>query len=55
MRRKGNEPRVAGRGDFGRWMCEAHNEVNRKLGKRQFDCGKWEVRWREGPEDGSCG
>ncbi|KAL6721414.1 Flavin-linked sulfhydryl oxidase of the mitochondrial IMS [Lecanora helva] len=54
MRRPGNEPRVGGRGEFGRWMCEAHNEVNRKLGKKEFECGKWEERWRTGWKDGRC-
>lgn len=52
---KGNEPRLSGRSEFGLWMCEAHNEVNKKLGKEEFDCGKWEERWRTGPKDGSCG
>ena len=33
---------------LGRWMCEAHNEVNRKLGKGEFDCSRWEERWRTG-------
>ncbi|KAI9869626.1 MAG: hypothetical protein M1830_005276 [Pleopsidium flavum] len=51
---KGNEPRVEGRAGLGRWMCEAHNEVNRKLGKEEFDCGKWEERWRTGWKDGRC-
>ncbi|MCJ1322855.1 hypothetical protein MMC15_008205, partial [Xylographa vitiligo] len=37
MARAGNEPRVEGRAGLGRWMCEAHNEVNRKLGKEVFD------------------
>ncbi|KAI4204617.1 MAG: hypothetical protein LQ350_000932 [Teloschistes chrysophthalmus] len=54
MTRKGNEPRLEGRDRFGRWMCEAHNEVNRKLGKQEFDCGKWEERWRTGWKDGRC-
>ncbi|KAL8637510.1 MAG: hypothetical protein Q9228_005228 [Teloschistes exilis] len=54
MARKGNEPRLEGRDRFGRWMCEAHNEVNRKLGKQEFDCGKWEERWRTGWKDGRC-
>ncbi|KAL9006539.1 MAG: hypothetical protein Q9188_000699 [Gyalolechia gomerana] len=54
MARKGNEPRVEGRSGLGRWMCEAHNEVNRKLGKQEFDCGKWEERWRTGWKDGRC-
>ncbi|KAI4133111.1 MAG: hypothetical protein LQ338_000376 [Usnochroma carphineum] len=54
MSRKGNEPRVESRDGLGRWMCEAHNEVNRKLGKKEFDCGRWEERWRTGWKDGRC-
>ncbi|RHZ57966.1 hypothetical protein CDV55_105076 [Aspergillus turcosus] len=49
-----NAPRLAGRADFGTWMCEAHNEVNRKLGKKEFDCRFWEERWRTGWKDGRC-
>lgn len=49
-----NQPRLGGRGEFGNWMCEAHNEVNRKLGKKEFDCRLWEQRWRDGWKDGSC-
>jgi len=54
---KGNEPRVQSRKDFENWMCNAHNEVNKKLGKEVFDCGEesLNIRWREGPKDGSCG
>lgn len=55
MARGGNEPRVEGREGLGRWMCEAHNEVNRKLGKGVFECGRWEERWRSGWGDGRCG
>lgn len=47
--------RVGSRDEFGRWMCEAHNEVNVKLGKKRFDCDKWEERWRTGWKDGRCG
>lgn len=54
MREKGNAPRVSSREEFGRWMCEAHNAVNVKLGKKEFDCGRWEERWRTGWKDGSC-
>ncbi|MCJ1294296.1 hypothetical protein MMC34_005854 [Xylographa carneopallida] len=54
MARRGNEPRVEGREGLGRWMCEAHNEVNRKLGKGVFDCGRWEERWRTGWREGGC-
>lgn len=50
MAERGNAPRVEGREALGRWMCEAHNEVNRKLGKEEFDCKRWEVRWRTGGE-----
>ncbi|GKT48417.1 FAD-linked sulfhydryl oxidase ALR [Colletotrichum spaethianum] len=46
--------RVEGRNEFGNWLCQAHNEVNRKLGKREFDCSKWEERWRTGWKDGRC-
>jgi FAD-linked sulfhydryl oxidase len=51
----GNEPRVSNRDEFGKWMCEAHNAVNVKLGKSSFDCNKWEERWRTGWNDGRCG
>lgn len=49
-----NKPRLGGRSEFGHWMCDAHNEVNRKLGKKEFDCRKWEERWKDGWKDGSC-
>lgn len=48
-------PKVSSREDFGKWMCEAHNAVNTKLGKESFDCNKWDERWRTGWRDGSCG
>ena len=37
-----------------RWLCDAHNRVNEKLGKDQFDCGRVYERWRDGWKDGSC-
>ncbi|KAJ5220345.1 ERV/ALR sulphydryl oxidase [Penicillium chermesinum] len=49
-----NKPKLKGRKEFGWWMCEAHNEVNRKLGKKEFDCRLWEERWRTGWKDGRC-
>ncbi|KAJ6111822.1 hypothetical protein N7523_007883 [Penicillium sp. IBT 18751x] len=49
-----NQPKLGGRKDFGWWLCEAHNEVNRKLGKKEFDCRFWEERWRTGWKDGRC-
>ncbi|KAK2626278.1 hypothetical protein QTJ16_004540 [Diplocarpon rosae] len=50
-----NKVRTESREEFGQWMCEAHNDVNKKLGKKVFDCSKWEERWRTGWKDGSCG
>ncbi|KAI5449964.1 Flavin-linked sulfhydryl oxidase of the mitochondrial IMS [Naganishia albida] len=47
-------PDVAGREGLSRWMCERHNEVNERLGKEVFDCGKVMERWKDGPEDGRC-
>ena len=55
VRADGNAPRVQSRDDFGRWMCDAHNAVNVKLGKPVFDCNRWEERWRTGWSDGRCG
>lgn len=49
-----NQPRLSSRAEFGQWMCEAHNAVNRKLGKKEFDCNLWEERWRTGWKDGRC-
>lgn len=55
MGKKGNEPKVEGREGLGRWLCEAHNEVNAKLGKERFDCGRWEERWGGDGGDGGEG
>ena len=49
-----NEPKLKGRDDFGMWMCQAHNAVNVKLGKKEFDCNLWKQRWKDGWEDGRC-
>jgi FAD-linked sulfhydryl oxidase len=46
--------RTGGRDELGTWLCEAHNEVNRKLNKPVFDCSRWQERWRTGWKDGSC-
>jgi FAD-linked sulfhydryl oxidase len=55
MAEEGNEPQVTKREDFGRWMCRAHNAVNVKLGKDEFDCDLWEKRWKTGEwGDGRC-
>ncbi|CAD6567538.1 MAG: hypothetical protein TREMPRED_003690 [Tremellales sp. Tagirdzhanova-0007] len=52
-----NPPDVSGREGLSRWLCERHNEVNEKLGKERFDCAGTSLdrRWKDGPEDGSCG
>jgi len=55
MQKDENAPRVSSRDEFGRWMCEAHNAVNEKLGKEKFNCDRWEERWRTGWKDGRCG
>ncbi|XP_077526781.1 evr1_Alr domain-containing protein Alr [Haemaphysalis longicornis] len=47
-------PRVSSRADLAQWLCEQHNIVNRKLGKREFDCSRVDERWRRGWDDGSC-
>jgi len=47
-------PPDVGSGDgLARWMCEAHNAVNRSLGKPVFNCGFVRGRWR-GLEDDGC-
>lgn len=50
-----NPPRVASRDELAQFFCVAHNEVNRKLSKPEFDCGLVDQRWRDGWNDGSCG
>jgi mitochondrial FAD-linked sulfhydryl oxidase len=49
-----DQVRLGSRDEFGRWLCEAHNAVNAKLGKDAFDCNRWEERWRTGWKDGRC-
>lgn len=45
------EPVVDTQDKFGRWLCDAHNEVNVKLGKPKFDCNLWKQRWKDGWEE----
>ncbi|GLH09677.1 Protein of unknown function [Gryllus bimaculatus] len=33
---------------------QVHNNINRRLGKKEFDCSKVDERWKTGWEDGSC-
>ncbi|KAF9269093.1 FAD-dependent thiol oxidase [Marasmius fiardii PR-910] len=53
---KVNPPDVSSRAGLSKWLCQRHNEVNVKLGKKTFDCGleKLDERWKDGPSDGSC-
>ncbi|XP_075421855.1 FAD-linked sulfhydryl oxidase ALR [Ascaphus truei] len=48
------QPDTSSRHNFSQWMCLLHNDVNRKLGKLEFDCSKVDERWRDGWKDGSC-
>ncbi|XP_064480016.1 FAD-linked sulfhydryl oxidase ALR-like [Ornithodoros turicata] len=47
-------PATSSRKELSRWLCDEHNEVNRKLGKPQFDCSRVDERWLHGWRDGSC-
>uniref|UniRef100_A0A8C2VST6 Sulfhydryl oxidase n=1 Tax=Chinchilla lanigera TaxID=34839 RepID=A0A8C2VST6_CHILA len=49
-----NQPDTRTRASFTQWLCRLHNEVNRKLGKPDFDCSQVDERWRDGWKDGSC-
>ncbi|XP_055991255.1 FAD-linked sulfhydryl oxidase ALR [Sorex fumeus] len=49
-----NQPDTRSRARFTQWLCRLHNEVNRKLGKPDFDCSQVDERWRDGWKDGSC-
>lgn len=48
------KPKVQTQEEFGRWLCDAHNEVNAKLGKPKFDCQLWKQRWKDGWGDDRC-
>ncbi|RCK59511.1 Mitochondrial FAD-linked sulfhydryl oxidase ERV1 [Candida viswanathii] len=43
-----NEPKTQTQDDLGKWLCEAHNDVNKKLNKPQFNCDLWKKRWKDG-------
>lgn len=38
-------PRVESRVGFSLWMCEAHNEVNRRLSKPTLNCHRFVTKW----------
>ncbi|KAJ9611212.1 Flavin-linked sulfhydryl oxidase of the mitochondrial IMS [Cladophialophora chaetospira] len=54
LKEPGNEPKVKGQDELGLWACQAHNAVNVKLGKPEFDCSLWKQRWKDGWKDGRC-
>lgn len=45
-----NKPTTESQDKLGNWLCEAHNDVNKKLGKPTFNCDLWKQRWRDGWE-----
>ncbi|XP_043263985.1 FAD-linked sulfhydryl oxidase ALR isoform X1 [Colletes gigas] len=47
-------PQTDSQKKLSRWLCNIHNEINRKLGKPKFDCNFVDQRWRDGWLDGSC-
>ncbi|XP_068102838.1 FAD-linked sulfhydryl oxidase ALR [Hyperolius riggenbachi] len=49
-----NQPDTSSGHNLSQWMCMLHNDVNRKLGKAEFDCSKVDERWRDGWKDGTC-
>lgn len=44
---KTNPPDASSGPAFAKWMCRAHNDVNRELGKPEFDCAEESIskRW----------
>lgn len=36
--------------EFNLWLCQAHNRVNKRVGKPQFDCNRLQDRWDCGCE-----
>ena len=54
FRLKGEDPDTSSRKGLSYWFCDYHNEVNRRLGKKEFDCSKVLERWKDGWADGSC-
>ena len=47
-------PRTESQYQLTQWLCEVHNNINKKLGKPLFDCKLVNERWRDGWKDGSC-
>ncbi|XP_024226325.1 FAD-linked sulfhydryl oxidase ALR [Bombus impatiens] len=51
---KKTPPQTNSQSQLSQWLCMIHNEVNKKLGKPEFDCKLVDQRWRDGWLDGSC-
>jgi FAD-linked sulfhydryl oxidase len=51
---KTSSPKTDSQYQLSQWLCTIHNEVNKKLGKPEFNCKLVDQRWREGWTDGSC-
>ncbi|XP_015186603.1 PREDICTED: FAD-linked sulfhydryl oxidase ALR [Polistes dominula] len=51
---KDTPPQTDSQKVFSQWLCVVHNEVNKKLGKPEFDCKLVNQRWKDGWLDGSC-
>ena len=51
---KKSPPQTNSQSELSKWLCIIHNEVNRKLGKPEFDCNLINQRWLDGWPDGSC-
>lgn len=47
-------PQTQSQQTLSQWLCKIHNQVNKKLGKAEFDCKLVNERWRDGWADGSC-
>ena len=47
-------PDVSSRLALSTWLCQIHNEVNTRLGKKEFDCAGVLRRWKDGWDDGRC-
>lgn len=51
---KEKPPEVESQTKLSKWLCEVHNNVNKKIGKPEFDCKLVNQRWKDGWLDGSC-
>ncbi|KAK7873801.1 hypothetical protein R5R35_005786 [Gryllus longicercus] len=51
---KESPPKTDSQKELSQWLCRVHNNINRRLGKKEFDCSKVDERWKTGWKDGSC-